>query len=65
MTNVEMTVKGKKLVIEVDLTQSHGLSKSGKTIIIGTTHGFSQVSNGEGTNAIVSLNVTRYPKPTN
>ena len=31
MTNVKTTVKGDKLIMEVDLTESHGPSKSGKT----------------------------------
>ena len=39
MQNVKMTVKGNKLVIEVDLTQEFGLSKSGKSISIASTLG--------------------------
>jgi hypothetical protein len=56
-----MDVKGKKLVIEVDLTKDFGRSGTGKTIVIGTTHGFKNVGSN-GVQAMVSLNVNRYPK---
>ena len=39
MTNVELEVKGSKLVITVDLTKDFGPSKSGKTTIVATTGG--------------------------
>ena len=41
MKNVNATVSpdGKKLVIEVDLTQRHGKSGSGKNLIIASTEG--------------------------
>lgn len=38
-TNVEVAIDGNTLVILVDLTQTHGDSKSGKSIIVGSTHG--------------------------
>ena len=37
--SVKMEVRGKKLVIEVDLDSNQGLSKSGKNTIIATTGG--------------------------
>jgi hypothetical protein len=39
MQNVKMTVKNGKLIIEVDLNQEFGLSKSGKSISIASTLG--------------------------
>jgi hypothetical protein len=37
--NVNIEVKGSKLVITCDLEEDHGPSKSGKTTIIATTEG--------------------------
>jgi hypothetical protein len=39
MKNIDMKVEGQILVIRVDLSQSFGPSKSGKTIIIASTEG--------------------------
>lgn len=39
MQNVKMAVKGNKLVIEVDLSQEHGISSSGKSMSIASTKG--------------------------
>ena len=39
MQNVQMTVNGQKLTIEIDLSKRLGPSKSGKTIVIATTSG--------------------------
>lgn len=39
MKNVQAEVKGKQLVITVDLTQNFGKSKSGKTQIVASTGG--------------------------
>lgn len=40
MTNIKMEIKGNELVLKVNLDETHGSSKSGKTDIIATTHGF-------------------------
>lgn len=61
MQNVEYRVeagkdKKKKLIIEVDLTQEHGLSKSEKSINIGTTNGNQPIGDG------VYLSVNCYKK---
>lgn len=56
MKNVKMTVKDNKLLIEVDLSQEHGRSKSGKSIIIATTAGNQSVPD---TDAKIGLNVYR------
>jgi hypothetical protein len=43
MKNVQMEVKGNNLIITVDLTQDHGPSKSGKTIVVASTLGNANV----------------------
>jgi hypothetical protein len=59
MKNVKTTIKGNKLVIEIDITQENGLSKSGKTMIIGSTCGNVNLGNG------VTLGLNAYkPAPT-
>ena len=59
MQNVEWEVKENKLIIEIDLTKDFGPSKSGKTITIATTRGNQMI---EGTNAVIGLNVYKYPE---
>jgi hypothetical protein len=39
MKNVEMSVEGNVLTIEVDLSKDYGSSSSGKTIIVASTEG--------------------------
>ena len=39
MSNVELSVKGKKLTITIDLDAEGTPSKSGKTLVIASTHG--------------------------
>jgi hypothetical protein len=57
--NVKWEVKDNKLIIEIDLTMEFGGSKSGKTITIASTRGNQKI---EGTNAIIRLNVYKYPE---
>jgi hypothetical protein len=59
MENVKWEVKDNKLIIEVDLSVESGLSKSGKTITIASTKGNQKI---EGTEAIIGLNVYKYPE---
>jgi hypothetical protein len=59
MQNVEWQIKDNKLIIEIDLTKDFGPSKSGKTITIASTRGNQKV---EGTDAIIGLNVYKYPE---
>lgn len=55
MKNVKTEVKGKILTITVDLSQSQGDSKSGKTEIIATTGGNVTI---DGTGGVVmGLNI--------
>jgi len=56
--NVKWEVKDGKLIIEIDLTQEFGLSKSGKTITIASTKGNKKI---DGTDAVIGLNVYKYP----
>lgn len=56
-TNVQTRIEGTKLIIEVDLTENHGQSSTGKSTIIGSTHGFLQVGD-----VSVSLNVVKPNK---
>ena len=58
MDNVKWEVKDNRLIIEVDLAKEFGLSKSGKTITIASTKGNQKI---EGTDAVIGLNVYRYP----
>ena len=58
MKNMAMQVVGNKLVIEVDLSQEAGPSKSGKTILIATTEGNAACPGREDIK--VGLNVYRY-----
>ena len=59
MQSVEWKIDGDKLILEIDLTKEFGLSKSGKTITIASTRGNQRI---EGTNAIIGLNVYKYPE---
>jgi len=55
MKNVELAVDGNILTIKVDLSEEHGPSSSGKTIIIASTEGNVSVPGRDGVN--VGLNV--------
>jgi hypothetical protein len=59
MQNVKWEIDGDELIFEVDLTKDFGPSKSGKTITIASTRGNQRI---EGTNAIIGLNVYKYPE---
>jgi hypothetical protein len=60
MKNMTMRVVDNKLVIEVDLTQDVGPSKSGKTVLIATTEGNADCPGREDIK--IGLNVYRYPE---
>ena len=57
MKNVEMTVNGNVLTIQVDLSKEFGPSSSGKTIIIASTEGNAAIPDREEVK--VGLNVYR------
>ena len=56
MKNVKYVIDGDKLTIEVDLTEEHGLSSSGKSIIVATTEGPFRVP---GREERIGLNIYR------
>ena len=60
MKNVTMKVEGSKLVIEVDLSQDLGPSKSGKTVLIASSEGNVSIPGREDVK--IGLNVYRYPE---
>ncbi len=53
MVNVKFVTDKKKLTITVDLSKSHGESKSGKSTIIASTQGNENIGDG----IVVGLNV--------
>jgi hypothetical protein len=57
MRNVKSEVKGNTLTITVDLTQTLGPSKSGKTVMVGTSEGIQMVP---GREERFGINVFRY-----
>ena len=57
MKNVEMSIDGNILTINVDLTKEFGPSSSGKTIIIASTEGNVAIPKREETK--IGLNVYR------
>ncbi len=60
MKNVSMSVKGTKLIIEVDLSQDFGLSSSGKSVVIASTEGNKDITGTD--NVIIGLNVYKPAK---
>ena len=59
MKNVNLTVNGDKLLIEVDLSKEFGTSSTGKSIVIASTEG-NQPVDGDGIK--IGLNVYRPTK---
>lgn len=59
MKNVEMKLDGNIFTIKVDLSMEHGLSSSGKSVIITSTEGNQSVEGREEVK--IGLNV--YKKP--
>ena len=55
-----MRIEGKKLIIEVEMDQDFGPSKSGKTRIIASTEG--NISAPGDEDVKIGLNVYRYNK---
>jgi len=58
MQNVKHTIKDGILTIEVDLDANYGPSKTGKTLVVGSTQGFCHLD-GENEGVMFSLNVNR------
>ena len=55
MKNINMEVKGKKLIITVDLEKEFGISSSGKSTIIASSEGNQAVPETDGIK--IGLNV--------
>ena len=67
MVNVQTQTSkdGNTLTITVDLRQTHGLSKSGKTMTIGSTKGNQGIGPGaDGAPVFVGVNVYRHATDT-
>uniref|UniRef100_A0A6H1ZTD4 Uncharacterized protein n=1 Tax=viral metagenome TaxID=1070528 RepID=A0A6H1ZTD4_9ZZZZ len=58
MTNVKTEIKNNLLIITVNLDETHGPSKSGKTEIVASTQGFTYVSYKEASIGL-SVNVCK------
>ena len=56
-SNVQVEVEGNIIRLTIDATQTLGLSKSEKSELVGTTHGFRNLAVGN-TQVGISLNVT-------
>lgn len=59
MTNIKLSQDGNKLTLEIDLSEDHGPSASGKTRIISSTHGAHKLDTKNGE---VSINLNVYKK---
>lgn len=53
-TNVAVNVTGTTLTITIDLSQTHGVSSSGKSIIVASTNGNQTIP---GTDTKIGLNI--------
>lgn len=60
MKNVYAEIVNGKMVIEIDLAQSFGPSKSGKTEIIATTEGNSAFTINDNETVFLGLNLYKY-----
>lgn len=56
--NVSAKVDGNKMIIEIDLTQDHGMSASGKTHVIASTCGNVKIDSPQG-QIMLGLNVNK------
>ncbi len=54
--NIEYRVDGDKLIIEIDMSQDFGASKSGKTIIVASTEGNKSIGTIK-----LGINAYKYP----
>ena len=46
LKNVKTAIDGNKLVIQIDLGVDFGVSKSGKSVIVASTGGFTAIAGG-------------------
>lgn len=45
-SNLKMEIKDNKLCIEIDLDKNEGHSKSGKSVVVASTHGNAMIAGG-------------------
>ena len=64
MQNIKTEVKENKLLIEIDLSEDHGPSKSGKSITIASTKGNIKMKDEREGDFILGVNCYR-PVPNN
>lgn len=62
MVNVKASTNKNILRLEIDMNQDNGMSKSGKTITIGSTKGNVAVHKHDGKTIFLGLNCYRYPE---
>jgi hypothetical protein len=60
LDNVTIAVDGNKLTLTIDLSQPGSVSASGKTTVIASTRGNTQVAPG----VYCGLNIYKYPQRT-
>lgn len=60
LDNLTIEINDTKLTITVDLTKDLGESKSGKSIIIATTHGNATIQKAEGNKKKIVLGFNLY-----
>ena len=61
--NVVVRIEGTKLIAEIDLTKSVGMSGSGKNLNIGTTSGNRVIDVGGGKTVVIGVNCYTRPDP--
>ena len=59
MKNIKTHIDENILTIQIDLNKEYGPSKSGKTIIVGSTYGTTSIDNQSN----VKINITAFKKP--
>ena len=59
MTNIKTALKGNILTITVDLTERHGASASGKTVMIASTQGNQKL---DAPHSAISFGLNVYTK---
>ncbi|MHA1311035.1 MAG: hypothetical protein ACTSQO_08905 [Candidatus Helarchaeota archaeon] len=62
MENIEYEVNGDTLILKIDLSKELGESKSGKSIVIASTHGNKRIKEYEKKDVMLGLNCY-IPKP--
>jgi hypothetical protein len=59
MQNIKTSTRGNTLIIEIDTTVNLGPSKSGKTLLVGTSSGNQAVKGTAGGDVVIGINCYR------